>query len=659
MEPLHDRFWRMLVRLYGILWPIAVHHSWTAMGATLLLQLPRESAGVSLRLFQITDSHISEDPLDAGERFHAERMHNAFRTASSLWNGSQIQPATAFRDLVDLAAASGADVAALTGDIVNFPQQRAVAWVAQTLNGSLRTTGGVHGEGDGAGIAKSWPIPFVYTSGNHDWFYEGSDASQWELRRRWRQRDLQPLYARSVAARAAGDGVDFGAVELNGALLLTIDNSLQQVTAAQLAFFRAQVLRWRPTVLLLHIPLSVSPTLRPFRGFALCGDPAWGEASDRSWRDERRKPWPRRGNSPVTELFLAAVQAAAAPNGPLVAVLSGHVHAHDATPFGEASQGHGGSAASGAVQYITLPALGAGFRLVDIQTLRPGVAVDDRDELDALVRARQASVEFVDGLSFYLTESVAARLARACWRNAPAGDVGVVDVRLVDAAVDTMLRRTEVAMREGFQRLAHALRPLLQHGSPAHCGEQAMATLSAALSEWADPSGLIYRPGEALELGHGRSIYVPLVKAISALRRPPGSWTKFGEHVAGLMWATAGVEDPLDEGGEEAGAPQEEPAPRDGGGAPAPGGEAEAAVGTEFMDDMFEDIEDEPGIGPKILIDYDDEGVGNHGEASDGENDPDDEEEDDGEDDEEAAAAGEGIISQASGEAGWKCWRLS
>lgn len=46
-----------------------------------------------------------------------------------------------FRDLVDLASFAAADVAVLTGDIVNFPQQETISWVVRTLNSSLRAPG--------------------------------------------------------------------------------------------------------------------------------------------------------------------------------------------------------------------------------------------------------------------------------------------------------------------------------------------------------------------------------------------------------------------------------------------------------------------------------------------------------------------------------------
>merc|ERR1719223_332236 len=100
-------------------------------------------------------------------------MHQAFETVASRANGSSVRPARVFRELVDLATSAAVDVAVLSGDILNFPQAHTVSWVAETLNSSLRKGGGA--------------ILFLYCAGNHDWFYEGSQAEQWQLQREWRQ----------------------------------------------------------------------------------------------------------------------------------------------------------------------------------------------------------------------------------------------------------------------------------------------------------------------------------------------------------------------------------------------------------------------------------------------------------------------------------------
>jgi len=623
-EPLRRWAWLQMLRLGSWLWPIEVHHLWTESETTMLLRLPAGFREVSLKLLQITDAHISEGPLEAWERPHAERMHAAFRGARSPANGSEVLPLSVFRELVDLAVAAEVDVVALSGDVLSFPQASTAVWVARTLNSSLR-----HRTGRRAGAA----VPYLYTAGNHDWFYEGSPASQPALQRRWRQSALHPLYggsatwaaadadadadtegagrplpARSLAwsvltgvvSGSASDGrrsYDFGAFEVGGALLLTLDNSRFQVSHEQVEFLRAQLLRWLPTVLILHVPLSISESLRPFHGYALCGDPAWGEATDRSWRDERRARWPQEGNERATELLLETVLAAAAPRGPLIAVLSGHVHHHDATPFGEECFGTE-LGAWGAVQYIGLPALDGGHRLVELGTaptsprtprrqgggdggIGAGVsggavgegaadgegavgatgpagaasaAATSAAELQVVLVARICSRSLLRGLAAAAADAVLREGYEAggplgrrallwhCFGGASAADAAAaaLDPGLVERGLGVMLRRTHEAVGHGFLTLAAALLPLLspknRPSDPQRC-PAVFELLETALPEWASPMALQYEPGRLLELSPGCSLIGPVNEAVGAWRR--GDWEALGVGLASLLRATS------------------------------------------------------------------------------------------------------------------------
>mmetsp|Transcript_25399 Transcript_25399/g.70706 ORF Transcript_25399/g.70706 Transcript_25399/m.70706 type:complete len:676 (-) Transcript_25399:81-2108(-) len=518
---LSHRLWLLLLQAYQRIWPIEVLHEWTATHASLLLRLPDSFQRASLNVLQVTDVHLSEDPLASHEWRHAERMHGAFRSARDLFNGSTIEPISAFRELLDEAAASEVDLVALTGDIVNFPQDSMVRWVMQTLNSTLGT------------------IPYTFCAGNHDWFYEASDASQRELRLRWRQKSLHPLYARSATWQAPANGrataagyFDYGAVEMNGLLILTIDNSIYQVSEEQLVFFQSQILRWVPTILLLHVPLSVREELRPFHGFALCGDPAWGAETDRSWTHERRARWPESGNDRSTELFLEAVQAAASPRGPLIAVLTGHVHQHSAAPFGALDEGgespeastssQGKGSARGAVQYVSLAGYQGGFLFLEARTMPPGAAEFPplavvQERLDQ----RFACAKLLTGLSRSLAGS------RGCWDVeylAPTA-MAMLDLAWVHVAIDQMLMKTEAGMRAGFRSLARALHKLL--GAKSSCPDEATRLLGLALSHWADPAELHYVRGRTLSFGAGRDVLAEMAAGIHALKKD-GDWEDFG-----------------------------------------------------------------------------------------------------------------------------------
>lgn len=520
-------FWSWLVclRVLRVLWPIDVHHQWSDTTAFLQVEVPRGYDKVALDLLQITDAHISEGPLTQDERPYAERMHSAFVASTSFTNGSSVQPISVFRELVDLAAIARVDVLALSGDILNFPQARTAEWVVQTLNGNAGNT-----------------TPYIYCAGNHDWFPEGANAGQRELQLQWRRTALQPLYEGSATWSGPTAGhYDFGAVVLGGILLLTIDNSRYQVTEEQVAFFRGQLLRWLPTILILHVPLSVKEQLRPFQGFALCGDPAWGEATDRSWTHERRARWPRSGNSRSTELFLEAVLAAAAPQGPLIAVLAGHVHAHDETPFGEDASSEFPETSTehsswGAVQYIGLGSFNGGHRMLSASSWSSGSGTSSATFRQQVAEQRpltRASQHLLIGFTYIawdvplpIGSAPLRALAWKCWGGVRGEEAAaaMVDVNLVYVALETLRQRTLSSVRWAFEALAHAFRPLLDYatrtdeiseGADGHCTAEVGEMLRVALPIWADPLALAYEPGLRLELLPGCSILHPLNQALS------------------------------------------------------------------------------------------------------------------------------------------------
>ena len=77
-------------------------------------------------------------------------------------------------------------------------------------------------------------ISYRYIAGNHDWHFEGSgpDIPQPELRRRWIKK-LAPLYA--------GENPDGYSVQAGGANFVLIDNSANEISKEQLAFFKSEL----------------------------------------------------------------------------------------------------------------------------------------------------------------------------------------------------------------------------------------------------------------------------------------------------------------------------------------------------------------------------------------------------------------------------------
>lgn len=188
----------------------------------------------------------------------------------------------------------------------------------------------------------------MYSSGNHDWHYEGLPGSSEALRTEWREKSLLPLYGGRNPSHWYEDTPC-------GLRFIGIDNSTYQVSDAQLEFFLEQVNNPAPIVLLVHIPLflpELQDALYSGRGshrngntllilvadnrindhsqsafaehslyncectltaagggVSLCGDPRWGADFDDGFETEQREQWSSAGNLPSTTAFLGAVRS--------------------------------------------------------------------------------------------------------------------------------------------------------------------------------------------------------------------------------------------------------------------------------------------------------------------------------------------------------------
>lgn len=297
-------------------------HSWTDETAVIRV----EGLAHPLRLLHVTDSHIAlADPDDEPHLAKATPHHAKFRRYRREATGRDVPTEQAFLDAVAHARQAQVDLLALTGDIVHFPSRTNAAHVQTALTQS--------------GLAS------LYTSGNHDWHYPG-DIGRDELRAQcWPA--LQPIYDCNGpdANRPA-----CAAREIGGVLFLAVDDSTYQVTAEQLAFAGQALTRGLPTVLLIHIPISIA-TLRPrtmtkWKAPILIADPDWALPS--------RTEWDTPADTPETLEFVRL--CATAPN--LIAVLCGHIHFP-----------HADALSPQAVQYVTRPGYEGGHRLIDIVPL--------------------------------------------------------------------------------------------------------------------------------------------------------------------------------------------------------------------------------------------------------------------------------------------------
>lgn len=246
----------------------------------------------TLRIFVIADTHLwLSDEREEPYREYSQRMAAAYHHTSHFRSGAATNPEQAFRQTVALAKARGADVVALVGDILSYPSERAVEFVQEVM--------------------QQAEMPYFYTCGNHDWHYEGMQGSSRDLRKRWREERLAPLFQ--------GYNPDCYGVTVKGVRLLFVDSSNYLIEPQQLKFIKQEVRRGEPFILFQHIPMY-APS-RPV-GYGI-GHHDWGAKTDGGYEIERRERWAE-GHTPLDYDYYDAIVKA--PN--LLATFAGHVHTY-------------------------------------------------------------------------------------------------------------------------------------------------------------------------------------------------------------------------------------------------------------------------------------------------------------------------------------------
>lgn len=274
----------------------------------------------TVRVLHVTDAHIALiDERDAqfAEACQGRCDHWGNHRRDERDNG--IATSITFDEIMTQAGELDLDLIALTGDIIDFPAQASI-------------------ENAAASIAKA-RTPTLYTSGNHDWHFPSLEGRE-PLRETWWP-TLEPLHQGHAACHRQ---------EVGGLQFLAFDNSTYQINEAQLAFLNTHLASSTPTVVLLHIPLSLptlrTPTIERWQAPILIGDP--------DWDIESRNRWDTGQDSATTLEFAQTVASARS----LVAVLCGHVHFP-----------HVDSLSPWAAQYVGAPAFAGARRLIEFHPL--------------------------------------------------------------------------------------------------------------------------------------------------------------------------------------------------------------------------------------------------------------------------------------------------
>lgn len=194
------------------------------------------------------------------------------------------------KQTIEKAEAEAYDAILMLGDFLSFPSEAAVEQFAELFQNSK--------------------VPCLFTAGNHDWHFEGMAGSEKELRCKWINKMLLPLYN--------GHDPFAYAVTIKGLKILMFDNSIYEILPEQLDFLEKELADGMPAIIGCHIPFYV-PGRNIFFG---CGHPDWNGANDPYFEIERRERWRAEGHTETTIKFYRTVMEA--PN--IAGIFAGHIH---------------------------------------------------------------------------------------------------------------------------------------------------------------------------------------------------------------------------------------------------------------------------------------------------------------------------------------------
>jgi 3',5'-cyclic AMP phosphodiesterase CpdA len=207
-------------------------HSSSELDTTILMKDIAEP----FTILHIADSHVSlvgdetEEPYVTWSKYMREinlpGTHTHFKT------GATVSPMDCLEMTLAIAKEKKPDLLVLGGDIINYPSELLVKTVTNMLN----QTG----------------IPWIYTAGNHDWYYPDEPGEPEMLRKKWIEKRLLPFYQ--------GTDPMCHSVIWKDVNMVTIDNSTNTILDQQLDFYRQQMAKPYPIVLFAHIPLRISGT---------------------------------------------------------------------------------------------------------------------------------------------------------------------------------------------------------------------------------------------------------------------------------------------------------------------------------------------------------------------------------------------------------------
>ncbi|MDR0220197.1 MAG: metallophosphoesterase [Lachnospiraceae bacterium] len=205
----------------------------------------------------------------------------AFDGASSLTAPAKLAA------LVEAANAQTLDAVLMGGDIIDCPTPAALASLSQNL--------------------KLLDAPYLFALGNHDYTFPWEYFSEKSLT------EYLPELATSVDVAADG----FSILELDGLVVVALDDSTNQINPAALSRLEAVLAQQKPVIILMHVPL-VTDGNADLLAKSL---EVWGPDPEGNSRVLLGFSglWPNEGSRRFMDMIFAK-------DSPVVAILAGHAH---------------------------------------------------------------------------------------------------------------------------------------------------------------------------------------------------------------------------------------------------------------------------------------------------------------------------------------------
>lgn len=230
-------------------------------------------------LLYLSDTHIIN--LDGKES--EQVTENALPRMQLFVDSDGIPSADRFSGWIDYANEKEVDMTLFGGDMIDFPSDSNLNLLEENIS--------------------KLKMPYVYTLGNHDWTYP------WDYMTPEGRETYRPLFDTFT-----NDSPAASITEYEELVILSVDNSSNQIDPEALAVTEQALALKKPTIIIAHVPFSTETLI---------------EKAKTVWNSPVTIGMADKGGIFPDANTLAFLEKILAEDSPVICVLSGHVHFAD------------------------------------------------------------------------------------------------------------------------------------------------------------------------------------------------------------------------------------------------------------------------------------------------------------------------------------------